>query len=417
MSEVLSLQVVGFGPAGVGLLVAADRIGSLHHMLRAGVLFLDARPIGPGNSLRFKILSNSPAGEFLEAISATGKFARVLDTPEGKELQRRRAEIVPLSLVATFLDRLYAEVQAVSCAHGIELARLGTAVSALRRSEGGIYESYDAEGHLIARSRNVVLANGAIERLDREALCAWFGRPWSGECVESATLLRGEADHIVLQTLKTKNRIAVLGGSHSSWSVADYLVRNFGEQLGPAAVSVFHRSPMREYYASVLESLREGVVPRECDVCLETGQVNRFDGLRGPSRSLRRSVSAGVEKRVQAVPASRDALLAHDCIITAVGYRTRRIPVYSRHGEPIALLENGAHVSAGARGRLLSASGEPVPNLYGIGIGYAARAGSSLHVGVNLFHGPAAEAIVRDLGYGVSLAPDINSQLSCQQAR
>lgn len=399
MSPVLNMQVIGFGPASVGLAVAADRIGCLRRWLADGVVFLESRPEGHAGWLDYRILSNSPAGDFCAGVASEGELAGVLAGGPARELARQSREIVPLQHVDQFVRELCAETRRVAKYHGHDLVRYDSTVARIDCCSDGTFETVDRDGRVLARSRRLVLASGSIEQLDDTRLRAWTGPSWRGTRLDSAQVLRGRADDAIVDALERTGRIVILGGSHSGWSVAEYLLRAHGSRLGGDAVAIFSSRPVREYFDSVHEALRHGVVPEPAAVCPETGRVHRFDGLRGPSQSLFRAVRDRAERRVRVCAARPELIGPDELIVTAAGYRTRAIPILTDGGAPLALRASRGQCEADSAGRLADASGRCVRGLYGIGIGYAPRVGGSLRVGINCFHGSLAESILNDMGY------------------
>ena len=83
------LQVVGFGPASLGLPVSADRLGIIETLLREGMLFVDShccwRDIEESR-LDYLIPSNSIGADFISGIYPFGTFAASLQSPAYKRI-------------------------------------------------------------------------------------------------------------------------------------------------------------------------------------------------------------------------------------------------------------------------------------------------------------------------------------------
>jgi hypothetical protein len=151
--------------------------------------------------------------------------------------------------------------------------------------------------------------------------------------------------------------------------------------FGPGGVTIMHRRPLRIFYPSVEAALKEGYTEfGSDDICPISGRVFRLGGFRLDSRELimraRGIAGRPPEPRLQLHRLAEDdasslALLDNvDLVIAALGYRPRALPVFDEAGRPVPLL---AETSPQARlvdndCRVLDAGGNPLPNLFAIGL-------------------------------------------------
>src|SRR3989338_6443164 len=221
-------QIIGCGPAGLGLVVAADRLGKLDEWLRRGVVFIDkgsAQNIGSGNFHGLNIRSNSPASDYLENISKNGVFAEVVNSEIGREIQRYRNQIISLLLVAKLLEALRERFQRVLNDYPESKLVTDTTIVGANYSPDGARGRFEtiAENGRLFNSKNLVLATGgrskpySFERRKtalREAVM-----------FDSDSILHHQHTQEIIEALRAApfEFVLIIGSSHSAWSVAKVL--------------------------------------------------------------------------------------------------------------------------------------------------------------------------------------------------
>ncbi|MFE9456859.1 hypothetical protein [Streptomyces californicus] len=395
------LQVVGFGPAALGIPIAADRAGLLDDLMREGCVFIDRRARGEWRSLDYDIRSNSVAGDFLEGLSPDGRLRTVLRSPEAGALQEAPDQPVALRVAARFLARTAREIADYTVRFDGAHTHFSTSVDHLRRDADGLFHSRDARGRTLALSRSAVIAVGA--------------RPRAGAAprtVTSEAVLRRECDAQCEAAAGAGATIDVLGGSHSAFSTVGLLLREWGGLLRPGQIRVHTRRevlvyrPQTRTAASDSRTATAGGTADAGGTALATAApgtrpLHRFAGLRGESEALYRAVQCGAEPRVRLLrhPGEADPA-ASPLTIAATGYRARRLPVLDARGKP---LFPPGEAAVDEEGRVLDGRGRPVPGLFGIGLGHCSPAGPEGGGGdypmaaVNIFHGRTADRITAQL--------------------
>lgn len=405
MSETdVALQVVGFGPASLGVPVAADRCGRLDPLFDAGVLFLergiDRRPM-PGERLNFVCESNSRAEDFTVGIGREGAFSDLLDGPHGRILRELGPSPTPLGYAADFLQAVRERTQVLCAGRHSSAVRFGSEVDHLRLEDDETVASCDGSGQVIARSRRVVLATGAEEVVDHAV-----DRRGSLRTMTSGDVLGGARLAELLNLVQTSgDPICIVGSSHSAFSVAALLVDRFGDLLQPGRIVILARSPVRLYYRSVADA-GSAPCPREVDP--ETGEVNRFSGIRGRARMLYFDLISGRESRVvlgRLRGRSVTTLPERALVILSKGCRWRPVRVLNRRGEEVHLRVVDQHLRVDSDGCVLDLTGERIAPLFALGQGVS-RHGvprRSVSSAVNVFHGVDAERVVTRLGEEIGL--------------
>ncbi|MFD3620640.1 hypothetical protein ACFWWT_36490 [Streptomyces sp. NPDC058676] len=385
-------QVVGFGPAALGVAVAADRGGVLDRLLGEGLVFLDRHTEGPpgGRRLPYLIESNSAASDFLGAVDPAGAFAEALAGPAARLLSDRADRHVPLAVAGAFLDDL-AQVVAATAPDALIRAD----VASLRRGADGTWTSGTADDTPLVTSRFAVLATGGHEDT---ALTARRHSIPPSRVLPSGELLAGKLTYAVGR-LRAGGHVAILGGSHSAFAAAALLLDRLGDQAPRHGIHIVHRT-LALGHSRPWGTDRPAVAPAMAwEVCQETGVVNRFHGLRGVARELCLKALSGSEDRLvlhDATHAPPDILARADLVVHATGYRTRQVPLYDVDGRPVALSRSDGAVDVDDECRVTGADGAVVPGLFGLGLGYARQDPyGRRRVGVNVFHGTDADHVVR----------------------
>ena len=386
-----NIVVIGNGPAAIGIFVAAARAGRLQELLNRGVAVIGNTPtIGSGKLGAYKIRSNSPGGDFLEPFEASIDrcFEETLAGENAQSLQRNASDILPLEAIGRFIDSIGRRVQELleqhpACAYFVEEA-------------GAIQTQLDDSIRVITNqhifsAQSVVLATGGRPRAKSD-----------NGTIPADTYLQNPdtLNHL----LEHGTEVRVIGSSHSAFSVAHTLLKHADESHTDIRVHIQHRSPIRLFYDLQKETPPDWYKYSAEDVCPETNRLHRFGGLRGDARELYLRVHTGKEKRVILEGNDVEGDFA-GTTIDATGYETNLIPVIDSNGKPIALnTGEDSQVNVGALGRLKALNEEPIPNLYGIGLGYGIRPngiGESRFNGrldgVNVYWGPVGAAMIQSI--------------------
>ncbi|GAA0601672.1 hypothetical protein GCM10009416_44420 [Craurococcus roseus] len=432
-SSPLGAVVVGGGPAGAGLLVAARGAGLLDALLALPVRIIECGDaVGTGELGGYAIRSDSHAESFLRAVEAQAEppLSVALSTPAGREVSQRRGGPVDLSVASAFLNGACEELRGALAASGRDPFLNGfEALSARKTTAGGwrvrcrrVARGDEAELDAAA----LVLATGAHqppETLLRERVA---GEPllprFAGRLVQSSALLShsGAAAAIGRLAKLASPRVAIVGGSHSAIACARLLLDAApGLSFGEDGVAVLHRRPLRLTYASPAAALAEGYAefgPQ--DICAHTGRVFPLAGFRSDARDLLRRAwglgGCGPEPRLRLHrlrhgPDAEAARILEDAdlVVAALGYRPRALPLFDSDGRRIRLHAETAPAAplVDGRSRVLAADGAPVEGVFGIGLaaGFPLRGTHGEESfegqanGLSLWHGEVGAAIVRDL--------------------
>ncbi|MEK7673239.1 MAG: hypothetical protein AAB373_05125 [Patescibacteria group bacterium] len=376
--------VIGAGPAGIGLAVAADNLQKLDLLLRQGTVFADSGDEGGigGGRLNYQIKSNSVGPEFVcldEGVD--GLLSVVRQGFAAQALLESGNNIVDLPLVRQYLRELGGRLIEVVQDFPNSDVLPNTTIDSVHREDsrdGRRFSVLTASGN-VWRSNNVVLATGAEEqKID-------LGKN-SEKIILSTDVLTGEAFEDITERLidNRGSEIVILGSSHSAFSAAWKLLEVLPRDLLAGGIKILHRSDIKLFYNSIAEAEADGYEfdPVE-DVCLPTGKVFRYSGLRGNAKQLYKDVCEGTESRVKLqkyegsvqTDAGASRLLDQSAVlIQAFGHKARKVPVFDKKGREIGpLLDERGKVEVDDTARVIGLNREIIRGLFALGLGHGRK--------------------------------------------
>lgn len=263
--------LVGGGPAGLAVLLAAHRDGRLTEMLQQGLLIVEqSAHIGKGQIGNYVINSDSTGDTFVDPLRVGGEATlhRILETPVARRIAAAGQNAIPLRDAGELLALVGQALHTMIDDHPLcEVLTCCTAESAQLQSDGSwsLIANNASGSQLTIRAKSLILATGASQpqvRLQQERLAGvrvierWGDRLMQsgevlgiGRLAEVAARLEGEANP----------RVAILGGSTSAMSVAYALLHRLPNvRFGEGGVTLFHRRPLRVYYTSPEAAFADG---------------------------------------------------------------------------------------------------------------------------------------------------------------
>jgi hypothetical protein len=397
--------IIGAGPGGTGPLIWAAQNGALAAWLASGVTVIEGGAVMGGTLGRYIINSDSLGGVYLECLGsrqAREIFAPVIADPVCREVERMRRGFPPLALVDRYLRRVGSVLeQVVTQSPGGEFIP-ETTVRALR---------YRPDNSLIAE---IASANGRCSQIDaRTVILALGGRQrnmafFHGQLMPGMRLADLPADKMVSSNLlmtadgrqraaaiiarARSPRVVILGGSHSAYSAAWLLTHLMPElTFGTGDIRILGRRQPPIFYENQAAAEADNYPITTADICPRTQRVHRLGGLRGDGREMWRSLTGRPgcipEERVRLVslndPALSPAALTRELndaalIVPAFGYQARTVPVFDARGRRLRLSADQGRPAVGPDSRLLREDGQPLANLFCIGLGTGYRPSGSM---------------------------------------
>lgn len=378
-----STIILGGGPGGTGALVWAAQTGALDAWLDQGVVLVESQAQLGGSLGRYAINSDTLGSAYLECLE-TGNAHAVLrqmrTDPVTQEMQQYRNGFPPLSLVGRFMARLGAGLANLLSRHPHCAVLTGTTARSVTvlpdgsvrvKAVGKAGRRHKLQGH------SLVMALGASHATLPPA--ALHPNMIPSDRILTAAGLCEAVD--VLRRAR-RQRVAILGASHSAYSVAWALTHLLGEEAVPGLeIVMLSRQEPPVFYSSAEAAVADGYAFGPGDVCPRTGRVNRLGGLRGNGRDVWRQLrqdpgSLPIRRQsLTGLPpdAVRDLLSSAALVVPAFGYRSRHLPVLDHAGRRIALRTDVSLPAVDAACRIYRADGAVLPNILGIGLGTGFR--------------------------------------------
>lgn len=394
----------------MGFLFHAYRTGKLADIARNGLLIIDKRSsLGAGKLGDYvNVTGYSMVKTFLECLEHEC-FEKVLgDLSECSSLERiltAAADSTPrLTDVGTLLTVAAERFIAHLTEHyDVEVLR-GHEVETIRCLEDGRFEIVHHDTRkpatpLLITSDTVVMNPGGRQRVEEiDGLCRMLRIPSPGKNVKtytsddllrlsSAKLVDTFAPVLAQAAPRRINRIAIIGGAHSAFTMAERLATDLGD-IKLHEIAIIHRSPIRLYFETAEEARLWGYsVDAAKDVCPITKRVNRASGLRYRAFEvacsiLSRGGVSGAKPRVELIDAgSGEAAraraaecVANSCaVIHGAGYGPNIPTLLDHWGAPIPLQVCRGGIEIDPLGRPLSINGEAISGLFSFGLGSGFR--------------------------------------------
>jgi Pyridine nucleotide-disulphide oxidoreductase len=389
----LGTLIVGAGPAGLGPLIAAARLGGLDDWLEHGLTVIEKGDTWGGAIGGYNLNADTLATTFLECLEggSLGELFQPLREHETtKQLQNWPGGTPPLALIGDYLANLGQTLQDRIIRHSREMSRPRTVLDSVHlKSDGSIEARIHSEGVKESiRAESLVLALGGYQDFAQSSLL----EPCPGvrlrsidqaKIMLSDCLLTADGIRNAMRLLGSRPgcRVAILGGSHSAFSAAWALTNLMPpEMFSAGSIQLLYRNRVRIFYPSAEEALADGYSDFTAeDICPVTRRVFRLGGLRADGRQLWRRLSArpGAEpetrvvlQRVNELSPSvfRRQLEEADLVICALGYRPRTVPVFDASGRRVPLMADRGQRSVDSGCHLRRADGRALPNVFSLGL-------------------------------------------------
>lgn len=405
-----SCVLCGAGPAGMGFLFYAFKSGKLAEVARNGLLIIDKRmSLGAGKLGDYvNVTGNSVSKTFLACLEHE-RFDEVFgDIREYNELHRKLAadpDGAPLlsevgELLTLAAERLIAHIVEH---YDVDVLR-GHEIDAVRRGRDGRFEiAYHDTRKPAARrmviSDTVVMNLGGAQRVEEvDDLCRTLDIPSPDSGIVTCTsdeLLRLTSTQLVdtfapmfaPASARRTNRITIIGGSHSAFTMAERLATDLGS-AGLDEIALVHRSPIRLFFETEDEARAWGYnVDPVNDICPITRRVNRSSGLRYRAFEIACQVMsqgrvAGTLPRVELIDAAAGEIeraraancLRHSCgVVHSAGYGPNLSALVDYRGKTIPLQFCQGGIEVDRVGRPLGADGKAIEGLFTFGLGSGFR--------------------------------------------
>jgi hypothetical protein len=355
------LIIVGFGPAGVAAAISAYANGYRN------IQTIDPTPNPGAGGLNGVIIdSNSGGDDFVAEYRRNLPEALLL--PEATELSGVQKP-VKLELATKFLRSAAAYLIEQRIVNHIQEPATKITVLPNGYQVATTTDLFEAPMLLVAPGGKEVLLD---ELSGRNAWNTFLSK----EILTNSR--KGELDN----SINSSSRVIIVGNSHSAYSVADELLKNYPG----IKIEIYKRTPTKPYFENATEALEFGhVVSSHDDVCSDTGKINRFDGIRGAARELylkelapKDNPDINIESHINPQNSADLRKIPKGIpLIQATGLKPRKLPLFNADGTP---LEYSTKCESGGYAKLyLEGSNTPLDNLFGLGICHSRFDGTNVY--------------------------------------
>lgn len=356
----VTTAMIGFGPANLGLLIAAIRRGEITDMTRNGLVIVEAsETFGSGSIPQYHITANSLSEVFIECLEDPRLGTLFTDAKNSEVVRHFRdypKSAPELQDVAVILEAMAkAVLSRLVQDHDVTVLRSTTATGWSRVGDRHLFNLACPSSTVLLDAKWAFVNCGGRNR----KLRLYNAK----KIVTSHELLTmPEADLAAAIEANTAARVCIVGGSHSAISCAQRLTR-----VGlKGSIDIHGRTPLRLFYPSREDAHRDGYVfDAPQDVCPLSGRINRFGGLRYDAHTAARKIISfgrisGDGPAIRIVTSAEPVKLVNasqrfDLMIVATGYEAAGPCGPTLHSE--------------RDGRVRSENGDVIPGLYSFGLG------------------------------------------------
>ncbi|HEY6162799.1 MAG TPA: hypothetical protein VI112_16330 [Bacteroidia bacterium] len=386
--------VIGSGPAGTGLLYAAQKSGHLEALLDSGVAFIDSTDrFGKGSIGNHIVNSDTSASVFLECLDNlpdVHTFSPALQSLVQK-IRECGSKAIPLSWVGRLLELLgeYWKIKLESSASSALF--LDHHAQFIRQNPDESFTVFIRDHRTGETSgltaSHLVMAMGGRQSLN-DVLNVKVNDSVPLAAYRNKIMLTGEllcpgGPQRALQLMQhnSSHRVVIIGGSHSAFSSATTMLKTLEAQhkIEKGDITMLHRHKLKLFYGSAREAEADGYTDFTLnDICPVTLRVNRLGGIRFESKELLRKLMGISNEKEDRVKLDLLEKYTHSelselfdkagLIVPAFGYKPRVLPVFDEQEHPIPLLAQYGVKLVDGNCRVLHFSGEPVKGLFAAGL-------------------------------------------------
>ncbi|HMC84621.1 MAG TPA: hypothetical protein VKI61_03815 [Chitinophagaceae bacterium] len=377
---------LGAGPAGMGPILKSLKNGSFSNLVNKGIAIVEqSQYLVRGSITGYKINSDTLVDAFLECLDGcTLDFFDASELSDAiKKLKYFSGGSIPLKDLDIFYLKLGQIIRKLITGFANCKVFLNTRAEKIIINHEGDYELILNNGEKII-TKNLVLAvggrpypslgdNGFLQgslQEDRYKHKTWH----------SDELLSGKIDYEATSILRINPNVLILGGSHSAFSSADYILKKFSDvYFIKNSIRIYCKKPPKIYFQSKEEAMMYGYRDfDDNDFCPVTGRLFRLAGLRMDGRRLymrmigmlngetenRVSVNCDIDLQDEIEYEYSSAGL----VILALGYRFNMIPIFDSQLNPVKLNGQKRGEWVNSECQVLDCESIQIPGLFAIGL-------------------------------------------------
>ncbi len=377
------LIIVGCGPAGAGIVVKLLKAYTKDYLLKQRIAIIEkSADLILGSITNYKVNSDTYSEVFLECLK-DGFFDSNLLADELSLIKEYSGKAIPLYLLESYFRKLSLELKLKIFERNNFRLYLETIVSKVVIHSDGQFEVHNEGNNDVLLTKQLVIASGGKPILfDKELSFAnkFPLRKYFNKLIHSNEILNGNFPPNLQTKLSPQFRIVILGGNHSAFSVAKYLLDNFNfSDSTENQIQIWARKEPKVYFNSKEEAYAKNYYNfNASDICSITNKVFRLAGLRMDGRNLFMKMkgldSEVIERRVSFNLFTEDfeeiesALDSADIIVASFGYQFNMPLFFDAKGIVISFLGTDTKHWVDRNCNVLNSIGDAIPNLFAVGL-------------------------------------------------
>lgn len=376
----VNTAIIGGGPAGTGTLLKSMKDGTFDDYSATGIAVIEKTShLIIGSLSEYHVNSDTLSDVFLECLEGwTGEYLDLEKIKKEKEfVQRYAGKPIPLFRLESFFLKLSSLLtDALEKNQSCHLFLNSTATYIKRKRNGGFVITLNTGKKIICK--HLIMSPGGSAKTSVEAIHHFECKlsNYSDKTFTSDEVIKGFLDKKIEALEKKDPRILILGGNHSAFSAADYLIKKISIHGFP--IAIWGNTNPKIFYPTAEEALSEGYLDfTQEDICPVTNRLYRLAGLRMDGRDLYRRIlglDKNIEKKVnfhiinQDEKKLIDELNKADIIIHAFGYEFNVVPLFDEKNEPIIYEGSKTGFWVNNNCEMLDGAGNKIENLFAAGL-------------------------------------------------
>jgi hypothetical protein len=381
------IVIIGGGPAGTGLLLKSLKDGEQSSFFNNNIALIENSPhLVVGNISKYIVNSDTYSNVFLECLE--GSTQEFVDISELKNeidfIKSFEGKSIPLNKLESYLMKLGIELKRALEEYNKCKFFMNSMASKIIRKNNGTYEIFISGSAKPLIAKNIILATGGIPEnttdKSTELLTNFSIQNYQFKSLHSDTILKsGLSEHFTKKLLKNP-KVVILGGSHSAFSVAHYLLNlSHSNLFGKGDIKIWCNKLPKIYFNTEEDAIKAEYKDFTInDICPITKKVYRLSGLRMDGRELYLKMlgltTSNKENRVHLSLFENNNLeLEKDItnaslIVLAYGYKLNIVPFYNEQGKKIKFQGEFTNHWVNDRCEILDENNKVISNVYATGL-------------------------------------------------
>jgi NADH dehydrogenase FAD-containing subunit len=254
--------IIGGGPAGTGLLLKALKDGAENKFMQQQriALFEKSSHLIKGNLTNYKVNSDTFSDVFLECLDGEMSQSIELETlkKEVEYIRNFKGKAIPLEELNHFFEKLGALLEQKLNQDPRFGLFMNTTVTRVVKLNTGSFKVFYNDNWI--ETKKIVLAAGAAPVSISGS--SFAGKilldPFLNKSIHSDDLIRGRIPTVLKSKLPARPKVVILGGSHSAFSAAHFLLNNSQVNFDESSIKIWCKTKPKIYFPDTADALMHG---------------------------------------------------------------------------------------------------------------------------------------------------------------